>query len=309
MNQYKGVDITANVPGALALEFYSSSLDMTQTKDNGAEKDWWETSAGKTYPFYNGSCMYRTEAGGLNRTVLVDKYNNPTNSSGKPIATDETLRYSLDKLAEDCNGDWSKIRYVVIKANLNPYLPAALFNNSTKYRYTIKGLKMSIREIYDFGDNAGSRYTVSTADANIAATSSAANAYYVDNVSETNSAAAHNDKKDLQDFKFIKLAVKDATSIKVGLLKSGQKIKDYVVVGESTGVSGEKTVYYRIDGLGADVDIHNVDSIVVELPNGGSVTKLQLTQGEIAYDSSDPTQYDVIDGVETQVTEEVYGKE
>ncbi|MCH5266560.1 MAG: Ig-like domain-containing protein [Lachnospiraceae bacterium] len=313
LNRYKGIELTGNMPGQLAVEFYGAGFDMTQTKDNGAEKDWWETMSGKTFPFYNGSSSQRTEAGGMTKSVLEAK--GFINSDGKATADDETLRYSLQKLADGSTGDWSAIRYVVVKSNNEPYLPYGAFDSSDKkenrktYLYTLKAFKLTAREVYDCDD--ANRYTIVTDKAeNMAAESGTAKAYYVDNVSTDNPVDKHNAQKDLQDFKFIKVVVEGAAEVKVGLLKDGQTIGDYVAVGQSTGTTGEKAVYYRIDSLGADVDIHNVDSIVVDLPQGGTLSKLQLVQGEIAYigGKNDPAQYDLVDGVETEVTEAAYGK-
>ena len=311
LNRYKGIELTGNMPGQIAVEFYGSNLDMTQTKDNGAEKNWWDTISGKTFPFYNGSSSQRTEAGGMDKNVLIAK--GKVDSAGKAAADDETLRYSLQKLGDSGTGDWSAIRYVVVKSNNAPNLPAAAFDASSKkenrktFLYTLKAFKLTTREVYDCDE--ANRYTIVTdTPENVAAEGDTAKAYYVDNVSQSNPADKHNAKKDLQDFKFIKVVVENAAEVKVGLLKSGQQIGEYTTVGQSTGVNTKKTVYYRIDNLGEEVDIHEVDAIVVDLPEGGVLSKLQLIQGEIAYNEDEPAQYDLIDGQETAVTAEKYGK-
>ena len=311
--QYKGVEITGNVPSQIGIEFYSSKLDMTQTKDNGSEKDWWDTMSGKTYPFYIGSTTQRTEQGGFERSILVDR--GIVDANGKAKAEDETLRYSLKKLGEGGTGDWSAIRYIIIKSNQPPGLPLGAYSKDdvkgdarTKFLHTIKSLKLTAREVFDC-DNQN-RYTIITdKDENVAGTSTdgTAKAFYVDNVSEDNPLAKHKTQKDLQDFRYIKVVVKDAAKVKVGLLKDGEAIDDYTLVGESTGETGEKTVYYRIDNLGEDIDIHNVDAIAVDLPEGGTVSKLYLAQGMICYNATEPKQYEVIDGTETPVTLAAYG--
>ena len=318
MNRYKGVEIVGNMPGALALEFYPESFDMTQTKDNGAEKDWWETCGGKTFPFYNGSTKYRTEAGGYNKNILKTKPDS-VDSKGSAIATDEKIRFSLNKLAEAGTGDWSSIRYINIKSNNTPELPYAKFDAASKKEgrktiaYTVKSLKLTAREVYDCDD--GNRYTLyrsgDTEDTkeNKIAASDTISLSYVDPITKTNTLEKHNAHKNIQDFTYIKVAVKDAASVKAGLVKNGTEAADYKLVGESTGVTTEKTLYYRIDNLGSDVDIHDVDAIAVELPEGGTISMVQLAQGEIAYRSTEPAQYDASSGTETAITEAAYGKD
>ena len=312
MSRYKGAEIMANAPGQLSLEFYGPNFDKTMLKDEGAEQDWWETAAGLTYPFATGSTSMRSEYGGVFKDRLIA--NGIVNDAGKAVSEVEKLRYSLQKLAKDGTGDWSAVRYVVIKSNQNPGLPAMTFLKGGKNvaRYTINSLKLTTREIMECDDSQ--RYTIVTDKAeNVAATGETAKAYYVDNVSTDNPKDQHKTDKDLQDFKFIKVYVKDAPQVKVGLLKDGQDIGSYTEVGASTSeAGGERVVYYRIDKLGADIDIHNVDSIVVDLPGGGEMTKLQLVLGEIAFHKTpDPVmpQYDATDGTEVLVTKDVYGND
>jgi hypothetical protein len=281
MSAYKSVVLAGTVPGQLSLEFYSDALDMTA--DN-----WYKTLEGGTYPFYNGSCAYRYEAGGFNKVL-----------AGGAIATEETLRYTLGKLAEGNNGDWSKIRYVVLKSNNTPTKPKGWGNNN----YYITALKFSTDEVID-ASSAG--FYVMDIEKNVAETDGNKVSYYIDNITDTNTVADHDTSMNISDMKYIKVKVKDTSSVKVGLISDGKKLADAEIIGEETG-TGERSVYVSLKDI-VTIDLSAIDAISVEVDEGGTVSGVSMTKGEISY-STKEKKIDVSGTKCVEVTLDAYGTE
>lgn len=320
LNRYKGVEITGVVPGQISLEFYNSDFDMTYTKDNGKENDWWDAAmtAGKTYPFFVGSCGWRYEGGGMNYLKAWENgYKDPSDADNKEAAapSPEKLKYSLTTLGTGCNGDWSSIRYVVMKANKAPLLQAPYrFKTGTSFEYTITGLKFIADEFIETKD-AG-HYIVYNKNAddtykkNIAETSGNTTAYYIDHISDTNTVEKHDTTMNLSDIKYIKVKVKDTDKVNVGLIADGKKLADAVVIGQETG-SGERSVYVSLKDITSDtIDLTKIDAISVELAEGGSVESVSLTKGTISFAKKTPETKEEVEGnTVTPVTLEAYGSE
>ena len=318
LNRYKGFEITGVAPGQVSLEFYNSDFDMNVTKDNGKDNDWWDPVmvAGKTYPFYVGSCGWRYEGGGMNYLKAWENgYVDPADASNKEASapSPETLKYSLATLGNGCNGDWSSIRYIVLKANKQPMLQSPYrFKTGIDFIYKITGLKFLANEFMEAKD-AG-HYIVYNKDAedtyqkNVAETSGNTTSYYVDHITDTNTVEKHDSTMNLSDMKYIKVKVKDTDKVNVGLIVDGKKLEDTVVVGEETG-SGDRSIYVSLKDI-EDVDLTKIDAISVEVAEGGSVESVSLTKGEISYAKKDPeTKEEVKGSTVTPVTLEAYGSE
>lgn len=290
MTAYKSVVLTGTTPGQISMEFYSDTLDMTQSKDSGAEEDWWNTKQGGTYPFYNGSCAYRYEGGGFNKT-----------RTGGAIATEETSRYSLATLSEGNKGNWTNIRYVIIKSNNSPTKPKGWGANN----YFITSFRFSTGEVMET-PNAG-HYDLDL-EKNLAEIDGNKKSYYIDNITEENTVENHDSTMNLTDMKYIKVKVKDTTSVKVGLISNGKKLADAEIIGEETGGSEDRSVYVSLAGLYATMDLENIDAISVEVDEGGTVEAISLTKGEISY-SKKEKKIDLSGSSATVVTEDVYGTE
>lgn len=279
MTAYKSVVISGNTPGQIAMEFYSSSFDMNADK-------WWDKAEGATYPFYNGSCGFRYEDGGFNKTL-----------SGGLVATDETLRYPLAQLADGKNGDWTKIRYVVFKSNNNPSKPKGWGNNN----YFITSFKFATGETIN-AKSAG--FHILDMEKNVAEKDGNKTSYYIDNITDTNTVEKHDTTMNISDMKYIRVKVKDTASVKLGLIADGKKLADAEIVGEETG-SGERFVYFSLADCGW-MDLHSMDAVSVEVDAGGTVEEIGMTKGEIGYKEGQK-KIDVSGGTCTEVTEDKYG--
>lgn len=314
VSAYRGIEVRGVTPGSVALEFYGSGFDMTQTKDDGADKDWWETASGKTYPFYIGSCGWRYEKGGMNYLKAVA--NGATKWSDTKVSpTEEAQRFSLNKLAQDCTGDWSRIRYIVVKSNKGPNLSEKgafdkgnVTENRTPFTYQIKGLKFLAEGVVDASDEG--HYIIDTKTP--AETSGDVKSYYVDSVTADKPADKRDTAMNLSDFKYICVKVKDTKNVKAGIVADGKTLADAVAIGEETG-DGERSVYFRIDTEANRELLKAVDAISVEVDAGGTVTGLSGTKGEIGQEEG-ITKVDVVpagDGTYTvtPVTLEAYGTE
>ena len=312
MNAYRGVEVKGVIPGQIALEFYDSGLDMTQTWDNGADKDWWETASGKTYPFYIGSCAWRYEDGAMNYLKAVQ--NGATKWSDTKVApTEETQRFSLNKMAQYSTGDWSRIRYIVVTSNKSPSLSEQgrfdkenVTENRTPFTYRITGLKFLAEGVVDATDEG--HYIIDTKMA--AETSGNVKSYYADVVTEDKPANQRNTAMNFSDFKYICVQVKDTKKVKVGIMAEGETLADAVVVGEETG-SGQRIVYFRVDTEENKELLKAVDAVSVQIDSGGTILKLSGTKGEIGFKDG-VTKVDVVpdgDGLyrSTIVTSEKYG--
>ena len=273
LNSYKGVEIRGITPGSVALELYGPEFDMTKTKEDGAEKDWWETSVGKTYPFYEGSTAWRYEMGGMNSAKTAEPQ-------------EEAIRFSLNKLAENCSGNWEKIRYIVIKSNKDPKLMGVFDRKSVtegrrEFPYQITGLKFLAEGVIDASD-AG-HYTIDVAKG-VAEKDGNATSYYVDSITDGKPADKRTTAMNLSDFKYIRVQVKDAKGVKAGLVADGKKLADAVVIGEEAG-TGTRSVYFSLAGVDKEL-LKAADAVSVEL-DGGSLAGLSATKGEIGFDSAE----------------------
>lgn len=312
LNRYTGIEIGGVAPGQLALELYSSSLDMTATKDNGAEKDWWETAAGATYPFFVGSCSWRYEGGGMNRLKAWENgYPNTMYPDDKTMAgpSPETLRYSLNQLAK--TGDWSSIRYIILKTNKDPQLigdgefdAKSVTENRTKYDYQITSFKLLSDNVVE-ASSAG-HYILDTTK-NVAEKDGNVTSYYVDNITDANTAEKHNSSMNLSDFKYIKAQVKNTENVKIGLIENGKKLADATIIGEETG-SGDRSVYVSLKGVDQSV-LKKIDAISVELDKDGTLSGLSATKGEISCSKKGEVKVEVSGTTVTPVTLEKYGSE
>ncbi len=321
LNRYKGVEIEGICPGSVALEFYSSSFDMYQTKDNGFEKDWWETSIGKTYPFFVGSCPWRYEGGGMNYLKqAANGYTDPRDPETVTPAK-EALRYSLEELTDEkSTGDWSKVRYIVVKTNKPPLLSyegAWDANKKVEFNYEITGLKFLAEEVIDASDQG--HYIVYNGEAkdaalkeeaalNVASSENNVTSYYADKISKDKPADKRDTTMNFSDFKYIKAKVTGTNMVKLGLIANGKTVADAVAVGEEEG-DGDRSVYFSLANVDKNV-LKNVDQICVETADGGKVTWVSGTKGEISHKKNgSEKKIDVKDGKATETTLEAYGSE
>lgn len=315
LNRYKGVEIAGVCPGQLSMEFYSSSLDMNVKKDDGYANDWWDgvMSAGHTYPFFQGSCSWRYEAGGTNTLKAWENgykgldANDKTDISASP----ETLRYSLDNMASGCNGDWSAIRYIILKTNGDPLRPgfgefdaSSVKENRTEFTYTITGLKFLASE---FVEARSAGFYNLDLSANLAEEDGNAKSYYIDNLSTSKPADKRDQSMNISDMKYIRVDT-NAASVKVGLIAEGKVLADAYLIGEETG-SGERALYFSLKDIAAsDIDLKAIDAISVETSDGTAVTSIGMTKGEISY-SKNITKYEVSGTTVKEVTLAEYGTE
>ena len=125
---YKSLEISGTMPGQISIELYDSRLDMTDTKMNGDEYDWWETKSGGTYPFFEGSNMYRFEDGSINKAKTIAMGH--VDAAGNLLATQETMTFSMSRqmVSSKDSGDYSRIKYIVLKSNSSPMNPWCLLH-------------------------------------------------------------------------------------------------------------------------------------------------------------------------------------
>ncbi len=314
LNSYKGLEIQGVIPGQIAVELYGSNLDMNKTKDNGSTEDWWETMSGKTFPFFVGSCAWRYEKGGMN--YLKSIANGMTKWSDTKVApSEETQRFSLNNLAKNCTGDWGAVRYVIIKSNKDPKLSErGVFDrknveeNRTEFEYKITGLKFAADGIIDASDEG---HYLMDPEKNVAEKDGNITSYYVDEITAEKPANKRSTAMNLSDFKYIRVKVKDTKNVKVGLVAEGKKLSDAEVIGEETG-DGERFVYFSLAHVDKEAR-KAIDAISVEVDNGGSVTGLSATKGEIGFIEGE-TKVEVTKGEGdaykcTPVTLDAYGTE
>ncbi|MCM1246247.1 MAG: Ig-like domain-containing protein, partial [Roseburia sp.] len=311
---YQGVELTGKVPGQMALELYDSTLDMTKS-------DWYEKYAGFTYPFFGASCSYRYEEGAFNKTATrANGY--VAASNGNLLASPETLRYSFNTLTgTKGTGDYSKIRYIVLKSNKVPsYQEGKLWTNPDKYLIT--SLKFTIRQIntgiLDSTTNVISERNVAVVESGTAEYLKADDGtlsgmkgsagettfgYYLDILDGvTRTKESHNDAFDLTDYTYVKVQVaSDVTQLDVKLAGKAVGYDDAILVGSDTG-SGERTVYFPLSDL-VDADITALDTLRI-CTHGGTVKWATVVTGYPRYDTSYPNQYIVNkDGTTRALTE------
>ncbi|MDR1700333.1 MAG: Ig-like domain-containing protein [Lachnoclostridium sp.] len=125
--EYNSLEIVGSTPGCVAVELYDSNFSKTTDT-------WWETTEGAAYPFFNGSCATRLELGTYNEAAYA--------------CTEETAQFGWDSLSngDTRGGDFTKIRYIILKSNLEA---VHQLNNLTGYgndNYWIKSLSLSIKK-------------------------------------------------------------------------------------------------------------------------------------------------------------------
>ncbi len=311
---YAGIEIAGKVPGQMALELYDGTLDMTKS-------DWYEKYAGCTFPFFGASCSYRYEEGAFNKTATkANGY--VAASNGKLLSSLETLRYSFNTLTgSKGTGDYSKIRYIVLKTNQPPaYQEGKAWTNPDKYLIT--ALKFSIRQvntdILKSTESVISEQNQAVVESGTAeyaktdkgvvtvkgSTTETTLGYYLDILDGvTRTAASHNDAFDLTDYSYVKVQVaSDVTTLDVKLAGKNVSYGDAILVGSDTG-SGERTVYFPLSALGEDVDITALDTLRI-CAHGGTVKWATVVTGYPRYDTSYPNQYIVNgDGTTRTLTE------
>ncbi len=231
------------------------------------------------------------------------------------LPAEESLFYSLDKLTDEkSTGDWSSVRYIILKSNQPPQLSTDGTwdkNNAVEFPYEVTGLKFLAEEVIDAEDEG--HYIMYNSEAeeaalNVASSENNVTSYYADKISKDKPADKRDTTMNLSRLKYIKVKVKDTDKVKLSLVKDGDTVENAVVVGEETG-SGDRSVYFSLDGVDED-DLKNVDQICVETAVGGRVTWVSATRGEISYklDGSEK-KIEVKDGRATEVTLAEYGTE
>lgn len=320
VSDYEGVEIKGVADGQIALELYGDGFDMTKTKENGAAEDWWETASGMAYPFYVGSCAWRYERGGMNtKRVIAEGFTWP-NGAAKP--TEETKRYSLNRLGTKGSGAWDKIRYIVIKTVQNPYLAApekgTTFTPKTddpnawveEFDYRITGLKF----LKDPVLNTDAHYEIDV-EKNRAETDGAKASWYIDRLTDAKPAEKRLQGMNLSDCRYLCVKVTGSGAVKAGLVAEGKKLADAVEIGadDGTAVSGDRWVYFSLAHMDKELLLRS-DAVSVETADGMKVTGLSLTKGEIGYEAA-AAKVDVRkkadgDGFDVKVvTEAEYGTE
>lgn len=310
---YKGVEITGKVPGQMELALFDGSLDKRNPKADGTE--WYDTFAGNTYPFFQGSCAWRFEDGGFNRKK--SKAEGFVASNGTtPLSSDETLRFSWNSLTgTKGSGDYSKIRYICLKTNQPPAAQEGKrFEDPDKY--VIKSLKITApqanAEVLGYKVNAALKVNQANAEtaaveytddgAKFGAVDTVA-AWYLDVLDgEVKTAANRNRSFDMGEFKYIKVTVgADVPELEVKLAAEGGEA---VSVGTDKG-SGARTVYFALDGLKEDGKLSGLDTIQVSA-HGGTVKLVTAITGLPLKETKDTDPKYVIepDGTKRDLTDE-----
>lgn len=282
---YKGIELIGKAPGQIALELYDGSLDKRDAAkaNRPGQKEWYETFAGYTYPFFNGSCKWRFEDGGFNKKKSIAE--GLVASNGRTaLASDETLRWSWNSLTgSDGTGDYSKIRYICLKSNKNPVAQEGKrFENPDKY--IIKSLKFLASQangdILGYKNNAAVKVNQANAEtAAVEYTDDGAKfgkadtvaAWYLDLLDgEVKKAENRNKSFDMDEFEYIKVTVgADVTELDVKLGAEGQGFEDAVLVGTDKG-SGARTIYFSLEGLKKDGKLSGLDTLQI-CAHGGTV--------------------------------------
>lgn len=322
LSGYLGVGIEGIVPGQMALELYDENLDMTMSKDDGAERDWYETMEGRAYPFFTASCAYRFEGGGFN---VVKSAADPTipkakDKKGNDMETGpsrEFRKFSLNALAKNCDGDWSSIRYIILKSNQTPVYPALWEKDNYDITKLVAlapkpGAKGKMK-YYDW--DAGNRWTINVTDAaNQTKLDNGAMAYYVDTITDDNTLELHDQHRDFTDARYIKVRVKDTKNVELGLTKIGDDGKaEYIPLATETDDTGaERELYFSRASLANDMS--DLDQLTVKVDDGGSVVSMFGVSGEISCMKDTNAelcpQYDIqAEGKKVKVTLDVYGSE
>ena len=297
---YESLEITGTVPGQMAIELYDSSLDMTKTKSDGAEKDWWETKAGGAYPFFEGSNPYRFEDGARN---LVK-----SEAAGlKDVAADEwkaerqTVTFSLfrNMVGTKDTGDFSKIKYIVLKSNQGPMAPSEWkLNNYFIHNITFTP-KQSNGDVLSYNQTVISQENQAKVESGEATYATDANgvtnvktsadetvvSYYLDILTKdsieanTKTAENHNDEFDLSAYSYVKVVVDaDVTQLDVKLCGKDVAYGDGIHVGTDKG-TGARTIYFPLSALGTDADLTKLDTLAL-CPHGGTIKKATVIQND-----------------------------
>lgn len=298
---YKSLEITGRTPGQMGLELYDSSFD--KTKDN-----WWDTSQGATYPFFEGSCATRLEDGAYN-----------TNSAD---LTQETLRFGWNTLStgDKKDGDFTKIRYIVLKSNNSALHPGGYSKNN----YLIKSIVLSTKEqVSDY-------WTVALTSLNEAvATSQEKNpantvyksfefgklengsnfasfvsnvkrdsgmAFYLDEIKSADQVinqdgaitVAHKSENDISDYKYVKVSVEAASNLlSLVALTNGSdweavKGTSGALLTESSYGVEDRVIYFSLKSL-SGVDLTKVDALGIKSGENNATVKIKsfdLVKGE-----------------------------
>lgn len=291
ISDYEGVEIKGVTDGQIAIELYGTDFDMTQSKENGNPQDWWEMSCGKAYPFYVGSCAWRYERGGMNHVRTVAEGFGWNESKAKP--TEETKRYSLNRLGAGGSGAWDNIRYIVIKTAQPPYLadpakggayfdPKVITEDRREFDYRITGLKFLKDPVLD----TDAQYTIDV-EKNRAETDGAKTSWYIDRLTDTKPAEKRLQAMNISDCRYLCVKVTGSGAVKAGLVAEDKKLADTVEIGadDGTAVSGDRWVYFSLAHMDKEL-LMKADAVSVETADGMKVTGLFLTKGEIGYEAS-----------------------
>lgn len=317
---WKGIEIVGKVPGQMSLELYDGSLDKRDAAkaNRPGQKEWYETYAGYTYPFFNGSCSWRFEDGGFNKKKAIAE--GLVASNGRTaLSSEETLRWSWNSLTgTKGTGDYSKIRYICLKTNKNPVAQEGKqFENPDKY--IIKSLKILASqvngEILGYKNNAAVKVNQANpetapveytdAGAKFGAEDTVA-VWYLDLLDgEVKKAANRNSSFDMDEFEYIKVTVgADVSKLDVKLGAEGQSFKDAVLVGTDEG-SGARTVYFSLEKLKKDKKLSGLDTLQI-CAHGGTVKLATAITGMPMIEKSDTDPKYVLnaDGTKRVLTEE-----
>ncbi len=308
---YKGVEITGKVPGQMALELYDGKLDKRNKTADG--KEWYESYAGFTYPFYMGSCAWRFEDGGFNKKKSVESgYVTADGKTG--LASEETLRTSWNSLTgTKGSGDYSKIRYICLKTNKNPIAQEGKgFEGS---QYIIKSLMITASQVNGdvLSSNKNAAVKVNQANAETAKIeytdegaefpSEGADAeWYLDILDgDTKIKTNRNSLFDMNEFRYIKVIVTDGTAgFDVTL---ATETGETVTVGTDTG-SGARTVYFALDSLKESGKLSGLDTLNVCMKGSGTIRKLTAITGLPLKEGNTPQYVLESDGTKRELTDE-----
>ena len=296
LSVYKSLQITGVVPGQMSIELYNGDLDMRKTKSDGAEVDWWETKAGGTYPFYQGSNMYRFEDGATNE--VKTKAEGHVNDAGKMVATQETVAVSMKKLVGSKDtGDYSKIKYIILKSNQAPMRPTGWGQNNYFINNITFSIKQSNADVLDYNQSVISQENQAKVESGEVTCSVDGNgvtnvktsadetavSYYLDILTKdsieanTKTAEKHNDEFDLSAYSYVKVVVgADVAQLDVKLCGKDVGFADGINVGTDKG-TGERTIYFPLSALGADADLTKLDTLAL-CPHGGTIKKATVVQ-------------------------------
>lgn len=296
---YNSIEIVGVSAGQIAMELYGEDLDKQVDK-------YYETlRQGDTYPFFKGSCSSRLEDGAYDTDALD--------------LTTETLWYKWNDLTDDgtsdkSKGDFTAIRYILLKSNADPAHPMGTWEESI---CKIKSLKLSTKvapeqylpvDVTELNESAATSTT--KVPTNAAYTSAlfektadevpvpyvtfvsnsrrnSGIAFYLDSVKKEGNVTTdaetgvvtvkHNDSMDISGYRYVKVKVKSedySNLLSVVGLTAGNTIANATVLKKETSVAAGERTIYFSIKDADDSVLSSLDSIGIKPSVNGATTTI-----------------------------------